>query len=233
MSQYNVLDLSQTEVDERTFISQVYLWMATALVITAILAAAVAADTRLVVELATSSLFWILLIGELALVFVLSLFINRMPAAIATIAFFGYAALNGITLSIIFLIYTDASITSTFLVTAGTFGLMSAYGYFTKRDLTSWGNLLFMGLIGVVIASVVNLFLNNSTVYWIVTYVGILVFVGLTAYDTQKLKRMASGSLMTGEQERKASIIGALALYLDFINLFLLLLRVMGGGRRS
>ena len=231
MSQYNVLDLSRAEVDERTFISQVYLWMATALVVTAIVAAAIATDTRLVVEIVTSPLFWVLLIGELALVFVLGLFINRMSAAAATITFFGYAALNGVTLSMIFLIFTDASITSTFLVTAGTFGLMSAYGYFTKRDLTSWRNLLFMGLIGFIIASVVNLFFNSSTVYWIITYGGILVFVGLTAYDTQKIKRMASGGVMSNEQERKASILGALTLYLDFINLFLLLLRVLGGRR--
>ena len=232
MSQPNVIGLTQSEVDERTFISQVYLWMTIALVVTAIVAAWVATDLRLVADIFSSPLFFVLLIGELAMVVLLGLFINRMSATVATVAFFAYAALNGVTFSIIFLVFTDSSITSTFLVTAGTFGLMSAYGYFTKRDLTRWGNLLLMGLIGFILASVVNLFLRSSAVYWIVTYGGILLFVGLTAYDTQKIKRMAAAGFTTGEVERKASIIGALTLYLDFINLFLLLLQVLGGRRR-
>ncbi len=232
MSQLNSIGITQTEIDERTFISQVYLWMTTALVVTAIVAAWISSNTLFVYQLVGSSLFWILLIGELVMVFGLTLFIRRMSATVATLVFFGYAALNGVTLSLIFLVYTDASITSTFLVTAATFGAMSIYGYFTKRDLTVFRSFLIMGLIGFVIASIVNLFLNSTTVYWIITYIGILIFVGLTAYDTQKLKRLASGGFAGGEMERKASILGALTLYLDFINLFLLLLRVLGARRR-
>jgi uncharacterized protein len=232
MSQLNSIGITQTEIDERTFISQVYLWMTTALVVTAIVAAWISSNTLLVYQLVGSPLFWILLIGELVMVFGLTLLIRRMSATVATLVFFVYAALNGVTLSLIFLVYTDASITSTFLVTAATFGAMSIYGYFTKRDLTVFRSFLIMGLIGFVIASIINLFLNSTTVYWIITYIGILIFVGLTAYDTQKLKRLASGGFASGEMERKASILGALTLYLDFINLFLLLLRVLGARRR-
>ncbi len=232
MSQLNSIGVTQTEIDERTFISQVYLWMTTALVVTAIVAAWISSNTLVVDQLVGSPLFWILLIGELVMVFGLTLLIRRMSATVATLVFFVYAALNGVTLSLIFLVYTDASITSTFLVTAATFGAMSIYGYFTKRDLTVFRSFLIMGLIGFVIASIVNLFLNSTTVYWIITYIGILIFVGLTAYDTQKLKRLAAGGFAGGEMERKASILGALTLYLDFINLFLLLLRVLGARRR-
>lgn len=124
--------------------------------------------------------------------------------------------------------YTAASLATTFFVTAGTFGLMSAYGYVTKRDLTGMGSFLMMGLMGMVLASIVNMFFNNSTVYWITTYIGIFIFVGLTAYDTQKIKEMSGVALQGGEMEQKGAIMGALRLYLDFINLFLLLLRVMG-----
>lgn len=231
MSQIRSYELTQTELDERTFISQVYLWMTTALVVTAVVAAAVAADLNFVLSMFSSGLIWIFFIAEIGLVVVLSAAINRLSAPVATAIFFGYAALNGLTLSIIFWAYTDASIVSTFMVTAVTFGVMSIYGYTTKRDLTSLGNLLLMGLIGFLIASVVNLFLRSEAIYWIVTYAGILIFVGLTAYDTQKIKRMAASGFADGEVARKASILGALRLYLDFINLFLLLLRVMGRRR--
>jgi len=131
-------------------------------------------------------------------------------------------------LAVIFMIYTAESIASTFFVTAGTFAVMSAYGYFTKKDLSSWGNILFMGLIGIILASLVNLFFHNEMLYWITTYIGILVFVGLTAYDTQKIKEMNVIGNEGTDEDRKESIIGALVLYLDFINLFLLLLRVLG-----
>ncbi|HYH05241.1 MAG TPA: Bax inhibitor-1/YccA family protein, partial [Bacillota bacterium] len=127
--------------------------------------------------------------------------------------------------------YTAASITSTFLVTAGTFGAMSIYGFVTKRDLTSIGNFLGMALIGLVIASFVNLFFHNSTIYWITTYAGILIFVGLTAYDTQKIKNVQAENFEDEDQERKVSILGALTLYLDFINLFIYLLRILGRRR--
>jgi hypothetical protein len=231
MSQLNSISVTQSEVDERAFISQVYLWMTTALVVTALVAAWIASDALSVERLMRGPLFFILLIVELLVVVALTALINRMSAAVATLVFFGYAALNGVTLSLIFLIYTDASITSTFLVTAATFGATSAYGYFTKRDLTSLGGFFVMGLIGFVIASIVNLFLQSTAVYWIITYLGILIFVGLTAYDTQKIKRLATSGVAGGDAERKASILGALRLYLDFINLFLLLLRVLGRRR--
>lgn len=231
MSQLNTIEVTQSQVDERAFISQVYLWMTSALVVTALVAAWIASDSLFVYRLVRGPLFWILMIGELGAVLVLTALINRMSAAVATLVFFAYAALNGVTLSLIFMIYTDASITSTFFVTAATFGATSAYGYFTKRDLTSLGGFFTMGLIGFIIASIVNLFLQSTAVYWIITYLGILIFVGLTAYDTQKIKQMAVGGAAGGEAERKASILGALRLYLDFINLFLLLLRVLGRRR--
>jgi FtsH-binding integral membrane protein len=142
-----------------------------------------------------------------------------------------YSALNGLTLSILLLVYTASSVASTFFITAGTFGLMSAYGYFTKKDLTSWGNLLFMALVGLIIASIVNIFWSNPTMYWIISYAGVLIFVGLTAYDTQKIKNMSLELDAESEAGRKGAIMGALALYLDFINLFIILLRILGDRR--
>ena len=230
MSQINSVSLTDSQTDVQAFMSRVYLWMATALMVTAVVSAAVAADPAFQIQLISSPLFFVLIIGELAVVLVLSLLVNRLSVIAATVLFFAYAALTGVTISMIFLVYTDASITATFGVTAGTFAVMSVIGYVTKVDLTRLGGFLLMGLIGVMLGSIVNLFLQNSALYWIITYVGILVFVGLTAYDTQKLKRMAAAGL-SGEAERKASIIGALRLYLDFINLFLMLLRVMGRRR--
>ena len=171
--------------------------------------------------------FYGLMLGELGLVFVLSGAIDRLSATTATLLFMGYSALNGVTLSVVFLVYTADSIASTFVITAGMFGAMSAYGYLTRRDLTSWGSFLFMGLIGVVIASLVNIFLHSSAVSWIVSAIGVIVFTGLTAYDTQKIKAMAA----TGAEGRKPAILGALTLYLDFINLFLMLLRLLGNRR--
>ena len=150
-----------------------------------------------------------------------------MTAETAGIVFLLYSVLNGLTLSMVFLIYTSSSIASTFLVTAATFGVMSAYGYMTKKDLTSIGNLAFMALIGLIIGSVVNIFLQSEIMYWVITYAGVLIFVALTAYDTQKIKRMAAYD-DTQEVSKKKSIMGALTLYLDFVNLFLYLLRFMG-----
>jgi FtsH-binding integral membrane protein len=172
-------------------------------------------------------LFFGLMIGELALVFTLSGAINRLSAATATLIFIAYSALNGVTLSVVALVYTANSIASTFVVTAGMFGAMSVYGYVTRRDLTSWGSFLFMGLIGVVIASVVNIFVGSSAVSWVISGVGVVVFTGLTAYDTWKIKEMAA----RGTEGRKPAILGALTLYLDFINLFLMLLRFTGNRR--
>jgi len=173
-----------------------------------------------------------LILVELALVMGLSWGLSRMSAAVATGGFILYSALSGVTLAAIFLVYTTESIASTFLVTASVFGAMSLYGYTTQRDLTSWGSFLFMALIGLIIASLVNIFLQSTAIYWVTTYAGVLIFVGLTAYDTQKLKRLSSTiNERDTETFQKMVILGALTLYLDFINLFLYLLRLLGKRR--
>jgi FtsH-binding integral membrane protein len=219
----------QAEELQRAFLVKVYGWMMAGLMVTGVISL-LTLYTPGLLELVFSSR-WVyigLFVAQLGLVIFLSARIEKMSAATATMVFIGYSALTGLTLSVIFLVYTAASLATTFFVTAGTFGLMSAYGYVTRRDLTGFGSFLMMGLIGMVLASVVNMFFNNSTVYWITTYIGIFIFVGLTAYDTQKIKEMSRLALEGGEMEQKGAIMGALRLYLDFINLFLLLLRVMG-----
>jgi hypothetical protein len=178
-------------------------------------------------------LFFGLIIGELGLVFYLSARVQKIQASTATALFMLYAALNGATLSFIFLAYTSTSIASTFFVCAGTFVACSIYGMVTKRDLTSLGGFMSMGLIGIIIATVINLFIRSSAMTMIISYIGVLVFVGLTAYDTQKLKHMAltQPAGLDAGVVRKGAIIGALTLYLDFINLFLMLLRILGNSR--
>lgn len=219
----------QVQVVQAAFMSKVYSWMSGGLAITGLIAMWIASDENLMYSIVSNRLlFFGLIIGEIFLVGYLIARINKISAQTAALIFTGYAALNGLTLSVVFMAYTSASIASTFFVTAGTFAVMSAYGYYTKKDLTSWGNLLFMGLIGVIIASVVNFFMQSTMLYWLITYVGVFVFVGLTAYDTQKIKNMSTANDIGSEGEAKSAIVGALMLYLDFINLFLLLLRVMG-----
>ncbi|MDY6954929.1 MAG: Bax inhibitor-1/YccA family protein, partial [Thermodesulfobacteriota bacterium] len=178
-------------------------------------------------------IFFGLIIAELALVFSISARVDKMSAGTATGLFVLYSALNGVTLSFIFLVYARASIVSTFFICSATFLACSVYGWTTKRDLTSWGGFLMMGLIGIIIASLVNMFIRSSAVNMMVSYIGVLVFVGLTAYDTQKLKNMAltQPAGLDAAVIRKGAILGALSLYLDFINLFLLLLRILGKGR--
>jgi FtsH-binding integral membrane protein len=178
-------------------------------------------------------LFFGLIIGELGLVFYLSARVQKIQASTATALFMLYAALNGATLSFIFLAYTSTSIASTFFVCAGTFVACSIYGMVTKRDLTSMGGFMTMGLIGIIIATVINLFIRSSAMTMVISYIGVLVFVGLTAYDTQKLKHMAitQPAGLDAGVVRKGAIIGALTLYLDFINLFLMLLRILGNSR--
>lgn len=153
-----------------------------------------------------------------------------MSFASAMVSFLAYSFLNGLTLSVVFLAYTKSSIASTFFVTAGTFAAMSLYGYFTKKDLSSWGNLFFMALIGLIIATIVNVFWANTTLYWITTYAGVLIFVGLTAYDTNRIKQMLANQEVN-EGTQKLALLGALTLYLDFINMFLYLLRIFGDRR--
>ncbi len=214
------------------FVRRVYNWMGLGLATTAVVSLYTASNSTLLTWIfGNPIIFFGLIIAELGLVIALSAGINRMQAATATIMFFLYSALNGVTLSAIFIAYTSASIASTFFVTAGTFGAMSLYGYTTQRDLTSWGSFLAMGLIGVILASLVNLFFRSEAVYWLVTYAGIIVFVGLAAYDAQKIKAMAIHGFGDEESERKGAVIGALQLYLDFINLFLLILRIFGRRR--
>ncbi|HBA82654.1 MAG TPA: hypothetical protein DCZ95_01045 [Verrucomicrobia bacterium] len=212
--------------------TKVYGWMTFALIVTALTASFVAGTPSLVKAIVGNQiLFFGLIVAELAVVVGLSGWVNKMSAAMATMAFILYSVLNGLTLSVIFLVFTAASLGMTFLVTAGTFGAMAVYGYATKTDLSSIGNMAFMALIGVILASVVNFWLKNSAIYWITTYIGIAIFVGLTAYDTQKIKRMNIIGNEGSDEDRKEAIMGALTLYLDFINLFLLLLRIFGRRR--
>ncbi len=219
----------QTQVIQAAFMSKVYTWMSGGLAITGLIAMYVASIEGVeLMLLENRMLFYGLIIGQVLLVGYLIARINKVSAQTAGIIFTGYAALNGVTLSVVFIMYTSASIASTFFVTAGTFAIMSIYGYYTKKDLTSWGNLLFMALIGVIIASVVNFFMQSEMMYWLITYAGVLVFVGLTAYDTQKIKRMSTANEIGSEGEAKSAIVGALMLYLDFINLFILLMRILG-----
>ncbi|PKK82382.1 MAG: hypothetical protein CVT49_13910 [candidate division Zixibacteria bacterium HGW-Zixibacteria-1] len=222
----------QIALEQKTFITKVYGWMSLALVVTSLVAMFTVSTPQLINAIMDSKfLFYALLIGEVLLVIYLSAAIQKMSAGTATLVFLLYSAINGLTLSIIFVLFTSESIASTFMITAVTFGAMSIYGYFTKRDLTTIGNLAFMALIGLIIASVVNIFWHNSTLYWITTYAGVLIFVALTAYDTQKIKKMSRSEEEGTEQSKKMAIMGALALYLDFINLFLMLLRIFGKRR--
>ena len=215
-----------------TFFRKVYLWMTAGLAITALasfLMLSSASAQQLI--FGNRMVFYGLIFAELGLVIAMSAAINRISAATATLMFLGYSALNGVTFAAIFLLYTNSSIASAFLVTAGTFGAMSVYGYATKRDLTGFGSFLFMGLVGIIIASVVNIFLQSEMIYWVTSYIGVFVFVGLTAYDTQKIKQIGQAGFASEEARHKAAILGALRLYLDFINLFLMLLRIMGNRR--
>lgn len=213
---------------QNTLVRQVYAWMGLGLFLTAVMSLITVLSPQLFNAIvANRPVLYGLMIGELVLVFTLSGAINRLSETTATLLFLGYSILNGLTLSVVFLLYTADSIASTFVITSCMFGAMSVYGYVTKKDLTSWGSFLFMGLIGIVIAMLVNIFLRSSAVSWVVSGIGVIVFTGLTAYDTWKIKALAA----SGEQGRKPAILGALTLYLDFINLFLMLLRFTGGRR--
>jgi len=222
---------AQTTAIRNGVMHRVYSWMTAGLLVTGAVAMAVAGNDGLMRAIFGNQLiFFGLIIAELALVWILSANIGRMAPTTGMAMFLGYSALNGLTMAAIFWVYTSASIASTFFITAGTFGAMSAWGYFTKRDLSGWGNFLFMALIGLILASIVNIFWASSALYWLVTYAGVLIFVALTAYDTQKIKRLAA---QVGDETSagRVAVMGALTLYLDFINLFLFLLRILGGRR--
>ena len=217
----------------RSMLQQVYGWMAAGLALTGLVAWYVSqSETLLALFFGQQLVFFGLILAQLGLVMGLSWGLSRMSAAVATGGFILYSAISGVTLAAIFLVYTTESIASTFFVTGAVVGAMSLYGYTTKRDLSSWGSYLFMALIGLIIASLVNIFLQSTAIYWVTTYAGVLLFVGLTAYDTQKLKQLSNNiNERDTETFQKMVILGALTLYLDFINLFLYLLRLLGKRR--
>ena len=213
----------------QAFLQRVFAWMFGGLLVTAGCAAAIGASDSLLTDITDSPILLIVLFGaQLGLVIWLSAGIQRMAPGLAAALFLVYAALNGVLFAFVFELYTAQSIFTTFLITAGMFGSMAAWGYFTDLDLSRLGAVLFMALIGLILATIVNIFVANSTLYWIVTYAGVLIFVGLTAYDTQKLRMMAMQTANDREMTNRLAIYGALDLYLDFINLFLFLLRLMG-----
>lgn len=219
---------AQTTALQSGVMSRVYAWMTAGLLVTGAVASFVAgSDALTTLIFGNPFVFFGLFIVQIIAVIGLSAGINRLSPATATAIFMGYAAINGLTMAAIFLAYTEASIASTFFITAGTFGAMSLYGYTTKRDLTSIGNLAVMALIGILIASVVNMFLRSEGLYWVLTCAGVLIFVALTAWNTQKIKRM-SQQVTDEASAGRVAVIGALVLYLDFINLFIHLLRIFG-----
>ncbi|WP_099075089.1 Bax inhibitor-1/YccA family protein [Proteus alimentorum] len=217
----------------QTFMAQVYGWMTVGLLLTAFVAYYVASSYALQDMIFSSKVvFFGLIIAQLGLVFVLSGMVHKMSGAMATSLFMLYSVLTGVTLSSVLLVYTASSIASTFFICAAMFGALSIYGYTTKRSLTGMGSFLFMGLIGIIIASIVNIFMQSSMMSMVISYAGVLIFAGLTAYDTQKLKDMGNEiNQEDKENMRRYSIMGALTLYLDFINLFLMLLRILGDRR--
>lgn len=234
---YNDFELKNLSVDEQLFMSsafpvlmrKVYVWMTLALVITGFTAYGVATSPGVLqLIFGNQILFWGMIIAELALVIGVSAAINRLSLTTATLMFILYSVINGALFSSIFLIYTASSIATVFFITAGTFGVMALIGYTTKTDLTSIGKYLFMALIGLIIATLVNMFIKSEGFTYILSYIGVLVFVGLTAYDSQKIKQMLLQAPDAGEGAQKLALLGALTLYLDFINLFIYLLRIFG-----
>lgn len=240
MENYSGNNYSTTEVAERDFqviksaqatlMRSVYLWMTLALAITGLSAFVVASSPALYMPIFTNQLlFWGLIIGEFALVMILSARIHKLSAPTATLMFIVYSLLNGIVLSSIFLIYTMSSIANVFFITAGTFGVMSVYGMVTKSDLSKVGNICLMALIGLIIATVVNFFVKSSMMMLVISYIGVLVFVGLTAYDTWRIKQeIQQYGTEVNDMTQRIALMGALNLYLDFVNLFLYLLRIFG-----
>lgn len=211
---------------------KVYLWMTLALGITAVTAYGVATTPDLLNGIYNHpAVLFGLIIGELALVVWLSAALNRLSLQSATLLFLAYSVLNGATFSALLVIYSPMVITKVFLITAGTFAAMAFYGYVTKRDLSKMGSILFMALIGLIIASLVNIFLKSSGLDLVLSYLGVAIFVGLTAWDSQKIRKMLSTQEFADEGAQKLALIGALTLYLDFINLFLYLLRIFGRER--
>ncbi|MBU1370810.1 MAG: Bax inhibitor-1/YccA family protein [Bacteroidetes bacterium] len=227
----------QSQALAKTFLANVFSWMFLALAITALVAYLIAGNEsfmQLMYNTETGGMSmtgWIIMLSPLGLVFWMSMGFAKMSAQTLTLVFLAYSILMGLSLSFIFLAYTGASIAKTFVITSGMFGLMAVVGYTTKTDLSKFGSLMMMGLVGIIIASVVNFFMKSAMMDYIISFIGVLVFTGLTAYDVQKLKRIGASAMSDGEGMRKITIMGALTLYLDFINLFLFLLRFFGNRR--
>jgi hypothetical protein len=220
----------------RQYMLRVYNYMAGGVALTGIVAYVfsnmLVSNEQLLMTVYGSPLKWVIVFAPVAFALFFGMGIQRMSAATAQLLFWAFSAVMGLSLAWIFLVYTGESIARVFFITAGTFGAMSLYGYTTKRDLTSWGSFLFMGLIGLIIASIVNLFLVSNALTFAISVIGVLVFTGLTAYDTQKIKEMYNAYDEGGVMTKKA-ILGAFELYLDFINLFIMLLRLMGTARSN
>ena len=213
----------------KVLMRKVYLWMTLALMITGITAAGVANSPNILTLIYSSQVvMWGIIIAEFGLVIYISARLEKLSLSTATTLFALYSILNGVMLSSIFLLYSTAIISKVFFITAGTFGVTALYGYATKKDLSSLGNILFMALIGLVIATVVNVFMKSAMFDLILSYIGVIIFVGLTAWDSQKIKHMMMVQQDADESAQKLALIGALSLYLDFINLFLYLLRIFG-----
>ncbi|WP_119460669.1 Bax inhibitor-1/YccA family protein [Rhodospirillaceae bacterium SYSU D60014] len=220
-------DVAQIDVGLRQYMLGVYNYMGGGLALTGIIAYLTASSETMMQAIFGTGLAWLVILAPLGIVFFLNFRIHKMSFATAQMSFWAYAALNGLAFSFIFMLYTETSIARVFFITGATFAAMSLYGYTTKRDLTGWGSFLFMGLIGIIIAMVVNMFLASSALQFAISVIGVLVFTGLTAYDTQKIKEnYYEGD--DGQIMGKKTIMGALSLYLDFINLFLMMLRLFG-----
>ena len=228
---FSPIKLEKEKSAHASVFRQMYIWMSLALLLTGFTAFAVSENDRIMYALfSNQAIFWGIIISEVLLVVFLAARLHKMSLTVATITFIAYSILNGVSMSLLFFAYTSESIAATFFVTAGTFGVTALYGYFTKKDLSSWGSILLMALLGLIIASVVNFFLGSGILYWIITYVGVIIFVGLTAYDTQKFKNAIFSSDVT-ESTYKLALLGALELYLDFVNMFIYLLRLFGNRR--
>ncbi|MBL0316785.1 MAG: Bax inhibitor-1/YccA family protein [Flavobacteriales bacterium] len=231
IEEYNqqTIDLESKSI-AKSFVANVFSWMTLALVVSGATAWWFASSGLIVNILSGSKLlFWLIVLAPLGLVMIMSFSLNKLSVAALTGLFIAYSAINGISLSTIFLIYAMSSIAKVFFITAGLFVTMAFIGYTTKTDLTKMGSILMMALIGIIIASVVNFFMHSSAMDYVISCIGVLIFTGLTAYDTQKIKRIGAGVEYGSATAGKLAIMGALSLYLDFINLFLFLLRIFGG----
>ena len=222
------VDASFSTATTRKFLLHVYNWMAMGLAITGVIAYGISKSTFVETLYTQPILLMVIILLQLGVVMGLSFAINKIPAGVAIGGFFLYSALTGITMASIFLVYTGGSIAATFFISAGMFASVSAFGYFTKMDLSKFGTFFFMALIGLILATIVNFFLKSTMMNYIISYAGVAIFVGLTAYDTQKIKRMSQSTDVDTDQGKKSAVFGSLMLYLDFINMFMFLLRIFG-----